>query len=60
MFEDEPPGENSGLFRLDNVTATSHLGGASLQAAEIGAARAVDGLYDYLAGRAPEFVFNKF
>jgi D-3-phosphoglycerate dehydrogenase len=60
VFEDEPPGEKSGLFKLDNVTATSHLGGASLQAAEIGAARAVDGLRAYLEGREPEFVFNKF
>ncbi|MDR1471352.1 MAG: 2-hydroxyacid dehydrogenase [Synergistaceae bacterium] len=60
VFEDEPPSESSMLYSLENVTATSHLGGASLQAAEIGAARAADGLYTFMAeGRMPEFVFNK-
>jgi phosphoglycerate dehydrogenase-like enzyme len=48
------------LYSLENVTATSHLGGASLQAAEIGAARAADGLYAFIVdGRIPEFVYNK-
>ncbi|MDR1917045.1 MAG: 2-hydroxyacid dehydrogenase [Synergistaceae bacterium] len=60
VFEDEPPSASSPLYSLDNVTATSHLGGASLQAAEIGAARAVDGLYSYIVeGKLPEFIFNK-
>lgn len=61
VFESEPPGEMSGIFSLENVTATPHLGGASRQAAEIGASRAVDGLYTYIAeDRMPEYVFNKF
>ncbi|MDR0648456.1 MAG: 2-hydroxyacid dehydrogenase [Synergistaceae bacterium] len=59
VFEDEPPSQLSMLYSLENVTATSHLGGASLQAAEIGAARAADGLYAFIAGRMPEFVYNK-
>ncbi|MDR3164202.1 MAG: 2-hydroxyacid dehydrogenase [Synergistaceae bacterium] len=60
VFEDEPPAESSMLYSLENVTATPHLGGASLQAAEIGAARAADGLYTFMVeGRMPEFVFNK-
>jgi D-3-phosphoglycerate dehydrogenase len=60
VFEEEPPSESSALYSLDNVTATSHLGGASLQAAEIGAARAVDGLYTYIVdGRLPDFIFNR-
>jgi D-3-phosphoglycerate dehydrogenase len=60
VFEDEPPAKSSMLYSLENVTATSHLGGASLQAAEIGAARAADGLYVFIAdGGMPEFVYNK-
>ena len=60
VFENEPPTKSSMLYTLENVTATSHLGGASLQAAEIGAARAADGLYAFIAdGRMPEFVYNK-
>jgi D-3-phosphoglycerate dehydrogenase len=60
VFEDEPPLESSMLYSLENVTATSHLGGASLQAAEIGALRAADGLYTFIAdGKMPEYVFNK-
>jgi D-3-phosphoglycerate dehydrogenase len=60
VFEDEPPAKSSMLYSLENVTATSHLGGASLQAAEIGAARAADGLYTFIVdGRIPEFVYNK-
>jgi D-3-phosphoglycerate dehydrogenase len=60
VFENEPPLESSMLYSLENVTATSHLGGASLQAAEIGASRAADGLYTFIAeGKMPEFVFNK-
>lgn len=61
VFEDEPPKAASGLYELENVTATPHLGGASRQAAAIGAAIAVDEVYGYLQeGRAPRFQFNKF
>jgi D-3-phosphoglycerate dehydrogenase len=60
VFEDEPPLHSSPLFSLGNVTAASHLAGASLQAASIGAARAVDGVHTFVVEkRWPEFVFNK-
>ncbi len=61
VFEDEPPKATSKLYELENVTATPHLGGASKQAAIIGASIAVDEVYGYLQeGRAPKFQFNKF
>lgn len=48
VFEDEPPKAGSKLYQLENVTATPHLGGASIQAAELGAAIAVEQLYTWL------------
>lgn len=61
VFEDEPPLATSKLYQLDNVTATPHLGGASKQAALIGASIAVDEVYGLLQeGRPPKFQFNKF
>ena len=61
MFEDEPPKAASKLYELENVTATPHLGGASKQAAIIGATIACDEVYGYIKeGRMPKFWFNKF
>lgn len=61
VFEDEPPQATSKLFSLDNVTATPHLGGASKEAAEIGAEIACDQVYQYLIEKkSPQFWFNKF
>lgn len=61
VFEDEPPRASSKLYELENVTATPHLGGASLQAAEIGASVAVDQVYSYIVlGEEPRFWYNKF
>ena len=48
VFEDEPPPGDSPLFALDNVTATSHLAGASIQAAELGAKILLEDVHDYL------------
>lgn len=61
VFEDEPPKATSKLYELENVTATPHLGGASKQAAIIGATIACDEVYGYIKeGRMPKFWFNKF
>lgn len=61
VFEDEPPKNTSKLYELENVTATPHLGGASKQAAIIGATIACDEVYGYIKeGRMPKFWFNKF
>ena len=61
VFEDEPPLATSKLYELDNVTATPHLGGASKQAALIGASIAVDEVYGLLQeGKPSKFQFNKF
>lgn len=61
VFEDEPPLATSKLYELENVAATPHLGGASKQAALIGATIAVDEVYGLLQeGKAPRFQFNKF
>lgn len=60
IFEEEPPPETSPLFELENVTATSHLGGASVQAAEIGANVLAKGIYAYIVeNKMPEFCVNK-
>lgn len=53
LFEAEPPPDDSPLFQLDNLTATSHLAGASIQAAEIGATVLAQGVYDYLVRKEP-------
>jgi len=60
IFESEPPEESSHLFQLDNVTATSHLGGASMQAAEIGADVLMKGIYDFIVeNKVPDHCVNK-
>jgi D-3-phosphoglycerate dehydrogenase len=59
IFEAEPPPDTSPLFQLENVTATSHLGGASVQAAEIGARVLCEGIYDYVVrGSTPRYCAN--
>ncbi|MEA5050462.1 MAG: 2-hydroxyacid dehydrogenase [Oscillospiraceae bacterium] len=61
VFEDEPPKPTSKLYELENVTATPHLGGASVQAAKIGASIAVSEVYDYIVDKKqPKFWGNKF
>lgn len=49
VFEAEPPPADSPLYRLDNVVAVTHLGGASVQAAEIGARIAAEQIYKYIS-----------
>lgn len=58
VFEAEPPTAESRLFTLDNVIATTHLGGASRQAASIGARVASEGIATFLAGNRPKFLSN--
>lgn len=59
VFEAEPPPDDSPLYQLENVTATSHLAGASIQAAEIGARVLCEGIYDYIVNRnTPRFCVN--
>jgi len=59
VFEAEPPPEGSPVYKLDNVTATSHLAGSSIQAAEIGAKVLCEGVHDFLVnGIPPRFCVN--
>lgn len=59
IFEAEPPPDDSPLYSLDNVVATSHLAGASTQAAEIGARLLSEGIYEYIINkRTPKFCIN--
>jgi D-3-phosphoglycerate dehydrogenase len=59
IFEAEPPEDDSPLYALKNVTATSHLAGASIQAAEIGAAVLAEGVYEFMAGSGvPSYCVN--
>jgi D-3-phosphoglycerate dehydrogenase len=59
IFEAEPPPPDSPLFKLHNVVATTHLGGASIQAAEIGAEVAVHGVFQFIRGtEIPKFCVN--
>jgi D-3-phosphoglycerate dehydrogenase len=60
IFEAEPPLPSSPLFELENVTATTHLGGASVQAAEIGAKVMAQGVYEFIIEKKiPTFCVNK-
>jgi D-3-phosphoglycerate dehydrogenase len=66
ICESEPPGDDSPVYTLDNVTVTSHLAGASIQAAEIGARVLALGIYDYVVKNEtprycvnPDFIKNK-
>jgi D-3-phosphoglycerate dehydrogenase len=59
ICESEPPPENSPVYSLDNVTVTSHLAGASIQAAEIGAKVLAQGIYDYIIkNEIPRYCVN--
>ncbi|MEW5961588.1 MAG: 2-hydroxyacid dehydrogenase [Chloroflexota bacterium] len=59
VFEAEPPPPESPVYSLDNVTATTHLGGASIQAAEIGANVAAEQVYKFISGtEPPKFCVN--
>jgi D-3-phosphoglycerate dehydrogenase len=59
IFETEPPPDDSPLYDLDTVTATSHLAGASTQAAEIGARVLCQGLYDFIVQKeTPKYCVN--
>lgn len=59
IFENEPPAEDSPLFTLENVVATSHLAGASIQAAQIGAQVLSQGIYDFVvAKKVPKYCVN--
>jgi D-3-phosphoglycerate dehydrogenase len=59
IFEAEPPPDDSPLYSLENVTATSHLAGASIQASLIGARVLCDGIYDYIINKnTPRFCVN--
>ena len=50
VFEAEPPPADSLIYQLDNVTATTHLGGASIQAAQIGTRILAGEIFHYLTG----------
>jgi D-3-phosphoglycerate dehydrogenase len=59
IFEAEPPPADSLLYNLENVTATSHLAGASVQASLIGARVLCEGIYDYIVNKnIPRFCVN--
>jgi len=59
IFEAEPPPTHSALYTLENITATTHLAGASVQASLIGARVLCDGIYDYIINKnIPRFCVN--
>jgi D-3-phosphoglycerate dehydrogenase len=59
VFEAEPPPPESPIYQLDNVTVTTHLGGASIQAAEIGAAIMAAEVYKFMMGtETPKYCVN--
>jgi D-3-phosphoglycerate dehydrogenase len=59
VFDAEPPAQTSELFKLSNVIACTHLGGASRQAAIIGARIAAEGIYQIMTNQEPRFCANK-
>jgi len=59
IFESEPPPDDSPIYSLENVTITSHLAGASIQAAEIGARVLAQGIYEFIEKNVtPKFCVN--
>jgi len=59
VFEAEPPPADSPLYQLDNVVATSHLAGASIQAAEIGASVVAGEIFKFITGtETPKYCVN--
>jgi D-3-phosphoglycerate dehydrogenase / 2-oxoglutarate reductase len=59
ICESEPPPDDSPVYTLENVTVTSHLAGASIQAAEIGAKVLCEGIYDYMINKkTPRYCVN--
>jgi len=59
ICESEPLPDDSPVYSLDNVTITSHLAGASIQAAEIGASVLAQGIFDYIVkNETPKFCVN--
>lgn len=59
VFWDEPPPANSPLYEMNNVTLSSHLGGASKKAAERGAQIASEEVFRFLSKTAtPRYCMN--
>jgi D-3-phosphoglycerate dehydrogenase len=59
VFETEPLPPASPLYRLDNVTLACHLGGASVQAAEVGAQLVAGEVYKFVSGtEKPKYCVN--
>lgn len=59
VFDQEPLPADSPLYELENVTVTSHLGGASVQAAENGAASTASDIARYVTGKGtPNYCAN--
>ena len=59
VFEAEPPPAGSPLYELENVTVTTHLAGASIQAAEIGANVMAGELFKFISGtETPKYCAN--
>jgi D-3-phosphoglycerate dehydrogenase len=50
VYVDEPPPPDSPLYHLDNVTLSSHLAGASIQGAELGANAVAQEVYKFVSG----------
>jgi D-3-phosphoglycerate dehydrogenase len=59
VFAVEPPPPDSPVYGLDNVTLTSHLAGASVQGAELGAKAVTREVYRFISGtEKPELCVN--
>lgn len=59
VFEAEPPPDDSPLFELENVSIATHLGGASRQAAEIGAEVLAKEVHSFIVEKkSPQYLTN--
>lgn len=58
VFDPEPPAPDEPLYRLDNVVATPHIAGLSVEAARELALSSAGQILDVVAGRRPRFLLN--
>lgn len=59
VFENEPPQGNSPIFQTRNLIITPHAAALTKECVVRVAETAAEGILDYLAGKDPQYIYNK-